>query len=603
MYTDAGEQYIQPAFDDVTGLPDGAGFAPVAFRWQYEYLVANQLPNLSKVAGSLAAATYYYAFTLYLSIPGVPVQNSALGYVGAQETSGYGAAPQINGIFKFFEAVNGAQGVNISTNNSFGSNLNKWSGQFPDGTDWFINIYRMSSNQPTWYLLASPILTGTSVNMLINGNAFTDNTPDTSIIQNQQLIVYQDPPPITAQQPTLFNPYAFHWSYVNGAIFSHKERMWCLALQNTTDGTFSLTQSQLWYSNYGTPWSFSKVNQVILVGNDGAPMIGPADSFSSSNGGVYNPHFPGHSNYPPGPFGDQPVAGASLSSVGVIHMSKSLWILYGDDATTFVIRKVGQYGTLSRRSVTVCQGLDCALYDEGVFTFDGASAPQYISEEIRTALQAIPPSDQANSVGWFANRSYYLSFPATGITFVYYFPLKKWRTLPYGAVSAFSVPSQNPPAPGLQRNNYIVGARPNSSAIDCWDCSFTDIGIGVNGSWVSPVTDSGGPGSRKSYDLLVLNAPVQTTIVQVTLTIDPGGAGTALKTTTWNVDLSKGPTSVFTVPNGTDDYGVVHDNTGFLAQLSVSATSSASAQVQIYSLAVLGSPQDISVPFDDGSVV
>lgn len=847
LFTNSGQQ--------ITLSKDG--FTPVAAQWQYGVSDVGFVPAValnSHVGVKMTQQQYTYLFTIAVQLPTRTYAPDAYG----QESTPTGFSLGANGtaVYAFDATVaDSDHDVLLSCNNT-----NTWTGQLQDGTTWGVNVYRMSDAQPIFYLCASAFwVAGDAWGQLVNGSAFEDSQSDKAIAANKQILFNQDPPPLSVDSP--------------GAVFSHKERLWVFTVVENDD-TLNQPQSQLWYSSYGLPWQFDAANQVLLVGNDGTP-----DSTGSPD------------------YGDLPVAGVSLASVGALFKSRTLWILYGDDENTFIVRKVGEYGCVSAGSVVVCQGIVYWLNEEGIFAFDGANAPQYISERIRDALESIPIADWQASIAWFSKRAYFISFPhvlsqesvsfvgrlsaanngnpsvsvetspqiqlttqpaktasavvactgtwhrptpdpdtwfytyichaagntpaswavsvstapvdastqisfkgqwnttqgiislslqgpggttvktfgdigpgveydyfdpaavtgtytwiatvdttqiirsggddtsgtysvtvtpttgvvvpagtaaaqdgvrttlqtrvsaapvdattqlslllsavvapadangatsytvqladpsgtivltdtgitsdttinysdpaatagaftwtvwatvaplnvasetyacscmitatwtepgvitsySEGVTFVYDLPTKEWFTLPYSTNAVIAQPSENAPTPALQDLNSVLAARLGTLELDAWDAAELDLGLLPLGTWTGPITDSGSPGVEKSYDLVQLTAPVQGTTATVTLLIDPGSATLPNKEYTWSVDLSKGPTSVWTVPNDSQN-----SNRGYLAQLSVSAPPSVGGSpAVIYSVAVYGEPARTLVPIANGAV-
>ena len=206
-------------------------------------------------------------------------------------------------------------------------------------------------------------------------------------------------------------------------------------------------------------------------------------------------------------------------------------------------------------------------------------------------------------VAWFANRCYYLSFPVANQTFIYSLVYKQWMVRPYSTYSSIAIPNQ--PSPIVQNSPLDAifavragtpsgGVQTYTGAIDVWDNVDSDLGFTVEATWASPLSDSGKPGILKQYERIVVNAPIQSVTIQVTLTIDPGS--NPAKVYTWNVNLNNGPSNVWTVPT---------DCTGYLAQVSLSVESNGPAPftpTQIYSVAVVGNMQNDMVANDNGGV-
>lgn len=429
-----------------------------------------------------------------------------------------------------------------------------WWGTAGDGSTYTTNLYRMSTSQPTWYFVAN-INSGTTTAT----GTYVDNSSDAGIASNQQL---------QFRFPTPMNFYNILAASGNAPpVFKHKERAFIFTLFNST-GLTSGTQCQLWYSDAGIPWSFFAGSQVLLVGDD-------SDNSTASTSGPVN-----YGNL----LNDAPLGGVSLASVGILHKRRSIWILYGDDPSTFLPRKMTGVGTVSSGSITVCGAdgdIDAWLSEDGPYLTDGTTL-KYIGEPVREYLAAIPQTDWVKSEGWYANRTWYLSFPDTGVTLRYYLPKGKWLApLPYATNAAYAIPSESASL-GTARLQEIVGAEPGTKKLDYWaNTDALDLGAAFICTWQSPLTDSGAPGVTKAYQWITVNAPLQPAgvILSATLTIDQSGS----KTYTWSFDLSQGPTLIATVPP---------DFTGYMAQLTLSASTAnvaGSVPLVIYSAEVHGS--------------
>lgn len=450
--------------------------------------------------------TYYYAITrVYATLPHIFTAPDFSGY-GPQETNAYGddyPYPLVNN--------SGLQNV-IS---------GPFSGTSPDGVPWTSNIYRLSTNQPSWYLLAANV----------SGTQYIDTQADQYILGNAQLVTTRDPPPVSADNL--------------GAIEAHKDRMWCFAVVNNPD-TNNQPQIQLWYSGEDRPWEFDSVNQVLLVGTADVPY----QAGNSYTG-----------------YADLPVGLASLGSVLMAFKSRSTWTIWGQDQLDFVPIKAFDIGCLSRRSITKGPGFVFWLSEEGAYVYDGSTPTNITMIDVRKTLNATPLSVKQASVGSFANLTWYLSFPAAedsqSFTLAYYIPTKTWRTLPY-AMNACAYQPANPISYGATYlSGQILASRNGGLSLDNWNTSENDLGASIAATWQTPLSNAGQPAYRKIYEYIVLEAPHQPgATATVTLTTDPG---TAMETTfTRTFDLS-GPTRQIAA--------VSNKPPGFLAQLSITFTT------------------------------
>lgn len=510
-------------------------------------------------SNNIGPGTYYYTWTRLVTFPDGTTQETS-----PNTDSAFNLTVQTT------VSSSGAQSIDLTPSSM-------WSGTFADGSTWTTNIYRQSSNQSIWLYVAT--LSGSSV--------YHDTHSDTAISVNVQLNLHNDPPPVSSTSP----------NKNLGPIFAHKDRMWAwVVVQNAN--TDNLVQSQLWFSAYGIPWSFNDAQGVLLVGNEF-----PFDLPNGTGQGLYDRMY-----------GDIPVAGVSLSSIAVLHSRRATFVVYGDDPSTFIVRKMSDIGCIAPNSVAVCKNIEARLTDEGVYLFDGQN-DTYISEPIRAILSLLMPTNLAQAVGWYANRSYYLSVPGTGgstvispttgapCTFVYYFPTGQWRILPYATNAAYSVPSEDAPQGSAQFQEIIAARYITSPAgptlfFDSWDNADTDLGSAISGYWNSPVTDSGLPETIKTYTHVTINAPIQPGVsATVTLTIDPGS--TPAKVYTWTFDLGLGPTLIAEVPVGTNGAG----NLGYLAFVSVETTNTVYPNplpTVIYSVSVYGTMAYNLIPSNVG---
>lgn len=523
IYTDAGYQWSSLNPNNYYlwqyGAPNGGGF------------------GVTTGAGSLPAGTYYYAFTRVVTLP-----NGA----GVQETSAYGNLPQTGpppptSLYPFFATSSGTQSAVITAT--------AFSGTYPDGSTWTTNIYRQSTNVPVWTLLANvPV-----------GASYTDNANDTQIGANAQLVTH-DPPPLPATFGTQFQ----------GAIFNHQERIFVFTIFQNSADTANQPESQLWYSDLGTPWSFNQVaqqdgGQVLLVGNSATPS---------------SPSIIG--------YGDVPVGGISMGGLALLFKSQSCWILFGNDQDTYFTSLAFPIGLLSKKSLINIFGTIYWLSPDGCFSYAG-NGPQYLSEKVVNLLNTVPYSDQINAVSMYANQTWYLSFPATQLTLCYYIPTAEWYTLPYSCSAAASI-AANPTTPTGSFTTYsgtaneVVAGRPSLNALDNWFTGENDLGAPVTGIWTSPLTCSESPQWQKTYDYITILAPYQAGSVTVTLTIDPGS----------NPPKVYQNTVATLLPSGQEEcrhiFRIKPDLRGYQAQLTVQFTNTVGqlTPITIYSATVWG---------------
>lgn len=324
-----------------------------------------------------------------------------------------------------------------------------------------INLYRLGGTLSSW------LLVGTRANT--NGT-IVDNTAD-SAVTGQSMILHRDVP------PNFF------------AIESHKDRMWGFGHNGYNVPVVTAAgQADLWYSNYKEPWGFDNTNQVIPVGQ------------------VVN--------------GDIAVGLASLSSVLAVHKTKSFWVVYGDSGQDFIVRKVGDVGTISKASIAKGYGLDFWLSESGVFMYDGNTL-QNISDGnnqlggIKKILDGLSLADKQAAAGFIHDRGYYISFPTQGVTYMYNMRSQQWSKLGF-AGSFFAMDLDNTNYPGGE----VLSCRPSSARQDFWFAAETDLGLNIAGSFTTKLSDFSGPGSQGSVRMryVQLESPVQVGTATITTT-------------------------------------------------------------------------------------
>lgn len=473
-------------------------------------------------------ATYTYAFAQIITLP-------TNGGNLQQVTSPTGAEPP----YPYQAMVDGAtQAVQIT---------GTFSGTTADGYVFATQVYRMSSLDNVWNLL-----TTLSVNA-----PFIDNLADQAISAHQQILFDIDQPPTGISDPAglgTLNP-----------IESFQDRMWVLT---RVPNSFAKggAQTQLWYSNQGQPWAFNAVQQVQLVGSEATTIRG------------------GGANVP---FGDQVAGLAKVGSYLLAFKTLSTWIVTGVDQATYqAVPLFADIGLVAPASLTKANGRVFWLSAQAAMTYDGAQLGDITTEKLYNALQEILPIHLANGVGFFADQTWFLSFPDVPITFAYYLPTKEWTTLPYATQAAVfdtSIGSaQN--AAASYKFNQIAAARTGTNTLDLWlEGQENDLGVGTQVTWTSPLTDSGEPQAQKDYQFISVSAPQQNVSVTLTLTVDPGFTGSPAAFVSPAIDLSGGP-STHTLRIGQDKC------VGYTAQVTVAAATAtgATSPLQIWSVQVGG---------------
>ena len=202
-------------------------------------------------------------------------------------------------------------------------------------------------------------------------------------------------------------------------------------------------------------------------------------------------------------------------------------------------------------------------------------------------MQAIPPDSLTLAVGFYADLTWFLSFPDQGVTYAYYIPKKEWNSVPYATPAAVFNPSLGSgatPATSF-KYNQIVAAEPNSQTLDLWlQGQQSDLGEPITATILSPLSDSGEAWAQKDYRFICVSAPQQPATAVVKLFVDPGFPTTVPAFTSDPIDLSQLPGStVIPIPQ--------NSAVGWTAQIQVEATTTAGSSVplQIWSVSVGGS--------------
>ncbi|MGB8839742.1 MAG: hypothetical protein WCC64_01610, partial [Aliidongia sp.] len=195
LFTNSGQQFYAT----------GGTIINQAASWQFDSAANGQSYQFTIVNGPpfLAAQTYYYAVANIYTI-------NALGI--SQQASPHGAF-----------LVNGSYPNTVGPLNPSSSYI-QFTTTSPGGAIWQSTlfggtvtadtaIYRQSTNQPIWVLVASS-KTGLGGNyvQLVNGTVWNDQASDAAIAANPQLDLYRDVPPVSPSN--------------QGVIFTHMNRMW-----------------------------------------------------------------------------------------------------------------------------------------------------------------------------------------------------------------------------------------------------------------------------------------------------------------------------------------------------------------------------------------
>jgi hypothetical protein len=450
MWLNTGQQLFVTPDPSYPALPQQT--LKVA-QWQYPKYGGT--PSLSKVSitPGLAPQKYFYAFTVVTTFPTIN------GNV-EQESE------QIGGNTPYpFHLLIGDTDVDVGIRIAgLGGGINA------DGLSYAIRIYRMSTQQPIWFEVATT-----------SNPVYIDNATDQSISGNAQLPFSGQPPPLsgTATWP----------------IAEYLDRMWVFSVvQNTL--TNNVPQTQLWYSNVGQGWNFDDQFQVLLVGNEATT---PAQTGVDTDV----------------PYGAQPTSLIKFGSFLIAFRTTDSWWVTGQDQNTFqVIPLFDSLGCIAPLSPVVYRGILAWLSDTGFWVFDGQNL-SWISKDIWLYLQGLDPDVQSGAVG-FAWQNYLCwSFPSINITLRWHIPSQQWDTLPFACTGATALRSMgsDPLHPFSSATwNQVVATRANSPGAyaDSWFSDISqDLGVPITTMWQGPYTDNGFPFATKTARYISVLAPPQ----------------------------------------------------------------------------------------------
>lgn len=581
---------LQPAFIDDYGIQTDVHSANAMTGSNQLHYFAPPAGTISAAgsatAGQLVPATVYtYAITLVAA----NVNSAGAGILGVgQETSPLRLNPLAPG---------GADtSITLTVTPGAAGHFNAFSGVFPhDPTAAYTtNIYRSSTTQPVFFLVNTTPVTGLT---------FTDTFSDAAISSHAQLTENRDPAPVKADYDflgtigitslppeTSGNDTPFHTYFQGAPMEYHEGRMWYFAMVQNSD-TENSGQFQLWYSNLNRAWEFDKVDNVFEVDLPRAPwptMPGPVDSATTVHAASINPYL-----YPSNMYIEMPSAMKSINSVLVFWTTQRMYVMYGTDPSTFLFRKLADIGCSSRRSVAYAAAENSIVVfwmsENGIYATDGGTI-SYISEDIRHIISNLSPQDRYNCVGFYADHTYYISFPTLNQTWGYRTTNSQWHgPLAYSTVSAFTVAADpilgNVALPGPF--NEVLAVRPNTMFVDSWFAETdADLGLPITVQYNSDDQPTQNPHIEKEYTHIAITHKVQVVpcSVTVTVTVDDDPTKTAQVT----FDMTLGPTQIATISYEGIGGGPLR---GFLAALTIEFTTvvpNPTAPIQIKSVAAYG---------------
>jgi hypothetical protein len=506
VYTNAGQRFFLDPIEKQ------------AYEWQYPPPMSFHNIGLTPetTGGDMLKGTYYYVVTYQTIMPDGSVSETSVNY------NQYANPPN---------AV-----ITTNTGSMIVTPLNGFlfTGTNPDGTTFTTNLYRQSSNQAGYLLVAN----------LTTNAPYTDTASDISLLQNVELEVSRDPPPVTENNL--------------GWVCLHKSRVWCFVVVDNA-ATENIAQVQVWYSNLDRPWEFDSTSQVLLCQSD------------ITSAGI--DYF--------GAYGNEPMGMVEVGTILLAITRRQTWGIYGDAPIDFFQRQLFNIGAVAPFSILGVSGGAYWLSDTGLYFFDGSS-PSPNAERITAYFRGIPgwpatPAlpgistyDQERACASFYNLTYYLHFPTLQQTLAYHAPSGQWLgVIPYApryAQSVYAQPANQSSFAGLTWNEVLVARSGDVAAIDWYFADQNnDLSLPQTCDWDGPTSYGPDEASQKVYRFLTLTGPLCAGSAIVTLTVDPGC--TPPKVVTWTVpDLSVLPRPIKTLGY---EGGKLW---GFAAQISVQLT-------------------------------
>jgi hypothetical protein len=336
---------------------------------------------------------------------------------------------------------------------------------------------------------------------------YTDTTADANV--TGQNLLTRDP-------PTSANCACYHKDYM------------CLFGVPTSNPS---TSSDIYWANPTEPWGFNYATQEF-----------PADENLGN---------------------DVAVAMTSTSALGFMLKTRTAFGLFGDSTNDFYVQKLFDIGCISKKSVIVAQGVTFWCSAEGVYAFDGSDAPQYLSRNIKSFLEA-NRALLSTTVGAYKDRCYFLSFPTLSITWMYDTVNQEWWKLGWATGVFYFDPDDVSVTPGA-----IIGGS-QTGLMDQWFSAETDLTNPITSTYTSRIADAGVPEATKVARKAAIIAPPQAAIATLTITADPGPAQKqAIRT----VDLltTTSQAQIISIPPGIE---------GREFQLMLSVVSSQQVQIQ-----------------------
>ena len=360
----------------------------------------------------------------------------------------------------------------------------------------------------------------------INDNTtttYTDTLADGDV--KQVLVVFRQPPPLARY------------------ITVHQGCIFCYGI-DSTPGT-------VYYSNFDEPWGFNLTVQSLPVGN--------------------------------GSLNDGPVGMASTGSVLSIINRDSLYSLFGNNQTNFMVEFIERTGGTSERAIVSAYGSTWYLSQQGFYVWNGNASAQCLSDggfqksNIKSVLDGLTNNDRANAVCFAYDRMIGLSFPTLNMTYIFDTRSDAWYPITWATDQVYSDPN----------GDYkLLGQNLESTGeIDNWFAAPGDFGNTITAFVLTGITDSGVMYGEKTYRYVEVEAQPQDAILGATLIANPGSNQYEY---TFAIPISTGgPVYQFSVPM---------NMMGRAVQLKVSVISN--KEIHVQKLAVFGEVKRLFIERD-----
>jgi hypothetical protein len=301
------------------------------------------------------------------------------------------------------------------------------------------NIYRLGGSLGEW-LLVGTLFDNTTT-------TFADTASDESIT-GQLLVVFRDPPP----------PFKY--------IVAYYDLIWGFNLPGAP--------STAWFSNLNEPWGFNSDTSTLSCQENS--------------------------------FGDVGVGLLPIGTNLVCLKAKSYWTIIGSDAATFQAVPGGQIGCISALSIASGYGIGAWESREGVFLHNGLaptkiSDGQYQQSNIKSVLDSLDDNDMSQSVGFWQDNMYFLSFPTILKTYFWDTRTNQWFRLGWSCTQVLYDPED--------AVNVIASNPQSIGEIDQWFNSPLDLGNTMNSYLTTRVSDSPDTKATKDYEFVIVEAPAQ----------------------------------------------------------------------------------------------